>query len=56
MSLSGSLIAILPCNDLDESERFYNRHALRVRTAKGLLRENPTPIAYCRIRKADIYI
>src|SRR6185295_6904654 len=25
MSPSGSLIAILPCNDLDASERFYNR-------------------------------
>ncbi|MGY4333336.1 hypothetical protein ACVWWG_007753 [Bradyrhizobium sp. LB7.2] len=56
MSLSGSLIAILPCNDLGASERFYNRQALRVRTAKGLLRENLTPIACCRIRKADIYI
>ena len=25
MSPSGALIAILPCNDLDASERFYNR-------------------------------
>ncbi|AMN44858.1 VOC family protein [Rhodoplanes sp. Z2-YC6860] len=24
-SSSGSLVAILPCNDLDASERFYNR-------------------------------
>src|SRR5260370_33271342 len=23
--LSGTLVAILPCNDLDASERFYNR-------------------------------
>jgi len=23
--LSGMLVAILPCNDLDASERFYNR-------------------------------
>ena len=22
---SGTVIAILPCNDVDESERFYNR-------------------------------
>ncbi|CCD87143.1 putative Glyoxalase family protein [Bradyrhizobium sp. ORS 285] len=25
MTPSGSLVAILPCNDLDASERFYNR-------------------------------
>ena len=24
-TLSGTLVAILPCNDLDASERFYNR-------------------------------
>ena len=27
--LSGSLIAILPCNDLDASERFYSRLGFR---------------------------
>jgi hypothetical protein len=42
---SGVLVAMLPCNDLDASERFYNASALCVPTAQGRRRESPTLIA-----------
>jgi hypothetical protein len=32
---SGSLVAILPCNDLDASERFYSRLGFARRTESG---------------------
>lgn len=32
---SGSLVAILPCNDLDDSERFYGRLGFVRRTKSG---------------------
>jgi catechol 2,3-dioxygenase-like lactoylglutathione lyase family enzyme len=34
-SSSGSLVAILPCNDLDASERFYNRLGFARRDEAG---------------------
>jgi len=33
--LSGTLVAILPCNDLDASERFYNRLGFTRRVETG---------------------
>jgi len=50
--LSGSLIAILPCNDLDASERFYSRLGFR----RSERREKPIATACSQTAKADISI
>ena len=37
---SGTVIAILPCNDVDASERFYNRREMTKRHALGCQEED----------------
>jgi hypothetical protein len=46
---SGTLVTILPCNDLDASERFYNRLGFVRRVESG-----DQIIEYYRIAEADI--
>jgi hypothetical protein len=48
---SGTLVAVLPCNDLDASERFYNRLGLC-----GELKPEIQIIEYSRTAREDISI
>jgi hypothetical protein len=48
---SGTVIAILPCNDLDASERFYGRLGfMRIDTRR---RESRTPTVFYRMARGD---
>ena len=48
---SGTLAAILPCNDLDASERFCNRLGFKRQTARSLPPVRMTTTACCRAER-----